>query len=186
MSFAVRKSTPCKCPFCGKMFKNIFAVSGHKGFCSGSQNNHHLKGKRGGTKGKILIPDTEVFCENSQRATGYVKHVILTKKLLPYRCSVCGVEDWRGSPLVLELDHINGIRNDHRFHNLRLLCPNCHSQTDTWRGRQNKGKRRRVDDTTLLTALQESRSIRSALLKVGLAPMGGNYARCHSLLGMSK
>lgn len=51
-------------------------------------------------------------------------------------CSECGIKDtWNNKKIVLQLDHINGINNDHRLENIRLLCPNCHSQTDTWCGR---------------------------------------------------
>lgn len=51
-------------------------------------------------------------------------------------CSVCKIKPiWNDKPLVLQLDHINGDHNDNRVENLRLICPNCHSQTDTYTGR---------------------------------------------------
>lgn len=54
------------------------------------------------------------------------------------RCEWCGRDEWEGKVIPLEVDHINGIRTDHRIENLRLLCPNCHAFTDTWRGRNKK------------------------------------------------
>ncbi|AYV27922.1 hypothetical protein EES41_14435 [Streptomyces sp. ADI95-16] len=57
------------------------------------------------------------------------------------RCAECGIEPiWRGEPLPLEIDHVNGDWRDNRRENLRFLCPNCHSTTDTYRGR-GKGRR---------------------------------------------
>ena len=50
----------------------------------------------------------------------------------------CGIAAWRGRPLALELHHINGDGRDNRLENLTLLCPNCHSQTDSWGGRNSR------------------------------------------------
>jgi hypothetical protein len=76
--------------------------------------------------------DDEVFVENSPLAKGPPLVARLRDRGWQYRCAWCGIVEWRERPLVLHLDHINGINNDNRLENLRLLCPNCHSQTDTY------------------------------------------------------
>lgn len=58
------------------------------------------------------------------------------------RCKECGITEWNGKPAPIQLDHINGISNDHRLENLRFLCCNCHAQTQTYAGRnRNKSER---------------------------------------------
>lgn len=59
--------------------------------------------------------------------------------LLPDKCAICDLgPEWNGLSLTLQLDHINGKPKDNRIENLRLLCPNCHSQTETFAGRRNR------------------------------------------------
>ena len=54
------------------------------------------------------------------------------------KCEICGVTDWLGERLAFELDHIDGNSNNHLLDNIRILCPNCHSQTETYRARNIK------------------------------------------------
>jgi 5-methylcytosine-specific restriction endonuclease McrA len=83
-------------------------------------------------------PDDEVFVIRSEETNGCRLRRRLAALGWPERCAVCGLSDWQGQPIGLHLDHINGVSNDNRLENLRLLCPNCHSQTDTYCGR-NRG-----------------------------------------------
>ena len=81
-------------------------------------------------------PIEEILVENSTYMNiSSLKHRLVAENILEYRCSICGINEWLGQPISLQLDHINGIHNDHRRENLRFLCPNCHSQTETYAGR---------------------------------------------------
>jgi hypothetical protein len=64
-----------------------------------------------------------------------LKNRIIKEKLKVYECEECGITEWNKKPIILHLDHIDGDNHNHKFSNLRLLCPNCHSQTDTWCGK---------------------------------------------------
>ena len=78
----------------------------------------------------------EILVENSTYANiSSLKQRLIKEGLLEYRCAICGIDKWLDKPISLQLDHINGKNNDHRLSNLRFLCPNCHSQTDTYAGK---------------------------------------------------
>jgi hypothetical protein len=69
-----------------------------------------------------------------------LKKIVIVNGLLEDICALCHLANkWNGKPINLQIDHINGNAVDNRIENLRILCPNCHSQTDSFGGR-NKGK----------------------------------------------
>jgi Zn finger protein HypA/HybF involved in hydrogenase expression len=67
-----------------------------------------------------------------------LKQEILKVGLKEHKCENCGLNEWLGNPIPIELDHINGKNNDNRLVNLKILCPNCHALTPTYRGRNKK------------------------------------------------
>lgn len=79
-----------------------------------------------------------IFCENSTATQSVVKRWFIQGEYTEYKCAICGLTSWQNKELKLQLDHINGNNKDNRLNNLRWLCPNCHSQTDTFCGKQLK------------------------------------------------
>lgn len=83
----------------------------------------------------ILVPNSKYT--NIDR----LKKRLLAANMLEYKCAICGnVGEWNGKPLSLQLDHIDGVHNNHSLKNLRFLCPNCHSQTETFSGKKNRNR----------------------------------------------
>lgn len=100
-------------------------------------------GKRGSSKPKTegngKIPLLEILDgKHPSYQTYKLKNRLIKEGLKQNKCECCGIEGWNGKQLMCELDHINGISTDHRIENLQILCPNCHSQTDTFRAKNIK------------------------------------------------
>ena len=78
----------------------------------------------------------EILIENSTYSNRErLKIRLVQEGYLEERCDECGITEWNGKPITLQLEHSNGKNNDNRIENLRFLCPNCHSQTSTYAGR---------------------------------------------------
>ena len=110
--------------------------------------SHFNKGIKNRRNGKRRYSLEEILVENSTYSnTSRVKKMLYKANLLDEVCVRCGIEGGKtnfptmegfNNTLVLQLDHINGIHNDNRIENLRILCPNCHSQTTTFCSKNNK------------------------------------------------
>ena len=74
----------------------------------------------------------------------HLRERLLSESVKARRCECCGNSEWLGQPIALELHHVNGIRDDQRLDNLRILCPNCHAMTKNYRGK-NKVKSAQVE-----------------------------------------
>lgn len=99
-----------------------------------------------------------------------------------HSCESCGLSEWLKKPITLELEHIDGDNQNNIKENLKLLCPNCHSFTETWKGRNISKNNVVVSDSDFIEALKNTKNIRQALLKLGLTPKGGNYQRAYDLI----
>jgi hypothetical protein len=76
-----------------------------------------------------------------QTSRGHLKQRLLAAGVKQNRCEQCGISEWQGRPISLQLHHKDGDGTNNELENLEILCPNCHSLTDTWGGRN--GRRRR-------------------------------------------
>jgi 5-methylcytosine-specific restriction endonuclease McrA len=142
-------------------FAEVCRKLGLKG--EGSMNNHiaakirefgldtsHFTGKRtGGLRRGAQCPHTiptELLLVRHRKPTrtgGTTLKRALDTLGVSRACAECGLDgEWNGKPLVTQIDHINGDHRDDRPENLRYLCPNCHSQTDTFTGRNNRKRSR--------------------------------------------
>jgi hypothetical protein len=92
-----------------------------------NRGNHHVGGFPKRSADNILILRTEGYRQ---------RHIYLKRALLEigrkYKCYLCGLDQWYGKRITLEVEHKNGNPRDDRRENLEFICPNCHSQTDTY------------------------------------------------------
>lgn len=84
------------------------------------------------------IPTEEILVQNSTYKSSNLLHRLIAEGLKTAECEKCYLTEWQGEKISFELDHINGDNTDNRIENLKILCPNCHSQTPTWRRSKTK------------------------------------------------
>ncbi len=108
-------------------------------------STEHFKGC-GHSRGKVIGPKRAIedYLSNKYKMASYsLKLRLLKEKVFAAKCSSCKKVTWLGNPIPLELDHIDGNNEDNSLSNLRLLCPNCHALTDTYRGK-NQARKKKV------------------------------------------
>lgn len=99
----------------------------------------HFTG-RSKTYSSNYILANEYLNDYKQISTSSLKEKLLKENLIENKCAICGLTEWLGKPIVLQLHHIDGNNKNNHLKNLQLLCPNCHSQTDNYCGNANSDK----------------------------------------------
>ena len=99
--------------------------------------NEHMHGQAW-NKGKYYGPrrPIEAYLSNEFSIKSYaLKKRLIREGYKEHKCEICGIMEWNGQPAPLELDHMDGNHHNNNLDNLQIICPNCHSQTDNYRGK---------------------------------------------------
>ena len=99
-----------------------------------------------------------------------------------HKCEKCQREIWEEHLIPLEVHHKDGDHLNNELDNLELLCPNCHALTENWRGKNIGAKKEVISEEQFVDALQNNKSVRQALISLGLTGAGGNYARAYEII----
>jgi Zn finger protein HypA/HybF involved in hydrogenase expression len=114
-----------------------------------------------------------------------LRRCILNNNLFEYKCNKCGIKDWNNKNITLEIEHKDGNNWNNKENNLELLCPNCHSQTLTFRKKGINIPKKQITNNEILEQLKICTNINQVLINLKLSNSGGNYKRVHKLIKLN-
>ena len=97
----------------------------------------HLKGK---SHKFNTTPLSEILVKDYEYSSNKLRKRLIVEGLKEHKCECCGLKEWMNEPIPLELDHIDGDHYNNQIENLKILCPNCHAKTPTYRGKNKRNK----------------------------------------------
>lgn len=173
-----------KCPFIrnknSKALKKSYRTNNRR-FIYSHLMNWRKNSDSYGYKKWVEFAINKIFIENP---INFADHKLLLIEMFDwkYECSMCGLTEWNNNSISLHIDHIDGNNRNFKFENLRFLCPNCHSQTETYCGKNINSGKPKIKDKELIKYLNNSSNIHQALLKARMTPKGKNYDRAYKLI----
>ena len=96
------------------------------------------QGRKGLEREKNALSLEEYLATSQDIQTNKVRKKLLNEGIKKHQCESCGLSEWLGKPIPLELHHIDGDRTHNEISNYMLLCPNCHALTDSYRGKNSR------------------------------------------------
>lgn len=176
--------SPSQCPI--NRAKNSLGLKaayeeGRKDVCNNNLNLESMREKARKSQKEKAKQRFELG-QSNHLSNGAIKRIMKDHYNRGDSCEQCGIREWNSKQLSFELDHIDGDNYNNSLDNLRFLCPNCHSQTETFRGRNVNTGKKKVSDEDLIAALKHTSNIRQALISVKMSPRGANYVRASKLL----
>lgn len=131
-------------------------------------------------KGKKMFSDEDVFCKDSKINQTTLREYYA--KSAEYRCADCGIDEWQGKKIGLELHHVDGDHKNNLRENLKYLCPNCHSFTVNFKGKGIMQGHTKASEEDIIEAVKNSNNISETLIRLDLVPRGGNYTRIYKIM----
>lgn len=117
----------------------------------------------GSTIPKTYIDSSHYLYKGSSIQSNVLKKKLIKDKILEAECSSCKLSDWQGKSIPLELDHIDGDNTNNELENLRILCPNCHAFTDTYRGKNKKTARSAKEVNEMVDSLANTKIVETKI-----------------------